>query len=206
LIGGLVLAAGEGRRFGGPKQLAELGRQPLLEFSVNALAAVRAIERIVVVLGANAELICEQADLSRAEVIVADDWSEGIAASLRAGVGVLHGADAIVVLLADQPLIGPRAIAAVLDGLDRPEPATRATYGGVPGHPVLVERSLFAELAELRGDSGARDLLESVGAASVECAPLASADDVDTLEDLERIRGVAGYSEPPATSPRASGE
>ena len=91
--------------------------------------------------------------------------------------------------LADQPFVGPEAVEAVLARLDDPAPAVRATYSGVPGHPVLFKRELFDEIARLRGDHGARDLLERRGVIAVECGDLARADDVDTQADLEALRG-----------------
>lgn len=191
MIGGIVLAAGEGRRFGGPKQLAELRGRPLVEYALAAMFAVPAIERIVVVLGAGAGRIRDQADLEGADVVVAEDWSEGISASLRVGVAALADAEAVVVLLADQPLITPQVIAAVVDRSDSRAPAARATFGGTPGHPVVIKRALFSDVARLEGDSGARDLLELAGMVTVECGHLASAHDVDTREDLEAIGGKA---------------
>lgn len=188
MVGGIILAAGGGSRFGGLKQLAELGGRPLLEHAVETMRAVLAIERIVVVLGSEAKAVRARADLSGADVVVAPDWEEGIAASLRAGVDALTDADAAVITLADQPLVTPQAIAAVLDRLDGPAPAVRATYGGVPGHPVAIKRELFADVARLRGDHGARDLLEMHGVVGVECGHLARNDDVDTPADLEALR------------------
>jgi CTP:molybdopterin cytidylyltransferase MocA len=94
----------------------------------------------------------------------------------------------VLVVLADQPLLTPRVVAVVLDRMDGAAPAVRATYGGVPGHPVLIKRTLFAEVAGLRGDAGARDLLAAHGVVDVECAHLGRHDDVDTPADLEAIR------------------
>jgi len=195
LIAGVILAAGGSTRFGSPKQLAELRGRPLLDHAVDAIRSVPAIDPIVVVLGAEADRIRERADLDGVEVAIATDWREGIAASLRAGVEAAGEADAILITLGDQPLITPQVIAAVLDRADGPRAAARATFGGAPGHPVVVKRSLFAELAELRGDSGARELLEAHGVAAVECGHLASAHDVDTPEDLEAIVGRASELE-----------
>jgi molybdenum cofactor cytidylyltransferase len=195
VIGAVVLAAGGGSRFGGAKQLAELRGRPLIEHALLAIWAVPAIERVVVVLGAQADRVRAGADLEGAEVVVAEDWREGISASLRAGVAALAEAEAVVVMLADQPLITPQVIAAVLDSADSPAPATRATYGGAPGHPVLIKRELFARVAELEGDAGARDLLEAVGVRRVECGHLASAHDVDTRADLEAIGGETSEAE-----------
>lgn len=188
LTGGIVLAAGGGSRFGGLKQLAELDGRPLLEHAVGVLRAVPAIERVVVVLGAGAKTVSAAADLAGTEQVVAADWEEGIAASLRAGVSALSDAKAVVITLADQPLITPEVIEAVLERLDGPAPAVRATYGGAPGHPVAIKRELYGEVARLRGDQGARDLLEAHGVVSVECGHLARSEDVDTPADLEALR------------------
>jgi CTP:molybdopterin cytidylyltransferase MocA len=186
-----VLAGGGSTRFGSPKQLAQLDGRPLLEHALGAVRSVPAIEKIVVVLGAEAERISGAIDFDRCEVVVADDWHEGISASLRAGVAAAATADAVLVTLADQPLITPQVIAAVLDRAEAPEPAARATFDGAPGHPVLIKRELFAEIGELRGDDGARDLLDRRGVATIECGHLASGHDIDTPQDLNRIGGQA---------------
>lgn len=190
MIAGLILAAGEGSRFGDAKQLAELRGRPLIEHAIEAIAAVPAIDRIVVVLGAQAERIRAEARLEGTEIVVAEDWSEGISASIRAGVAALADADAIVITLADQPLITPQVIAAVIDRGEAEIPAVRATYEGRPGHPVLIKRELYADLGELEGDIGARELLELVDARTREVGHLARPDDVDTPEDLLSIERV----------------
>jgi molybdenum cofactor cytidylyltransferase len=187
-IVGIVLAAGGGKRFGGLKQVAELGGRPLLDHALETMRAVPAIERIAVVLGAEAEKVRARVDLSGTEIVVAPDWEDGIAASLRAGIAALGDADAAVVTLADQPLVTRQAVAAVLDRLDGPVTAVRATYGGAPGHPVAIKRALFPEVAQLRGDLGARDLLEAHRVVGVECGHLSRAADVDTPADLDALR------------------
>ena len=86
LIAGLVLAAGGSSRFGEPKQLAILNGRPLLEHVAATQLAVPVIERTVVVLGCEAERVRGRANLDGTDVVFAADWSEGISASLRAGV------------------------------------------------------------------------------------------------------------------------
>jgi CTP:molybdopterin cytidylyltransferase MocA len=177
---GLVLAAGEARRFGGPKQLAVLDGRPLIE---HALAALAGLERVVVVLGARADEVRRGADLGAAEVVVCDGWAEGMAASLRAGLAALRGAGEVVIVLADQPFI----TAAVVERVrSTPGPAARAVYGGEPGHPVVVRAPLLERAGELRGDAGFRALLG--GAREVECSDLADPRDIDTRDDLEVVR------------------
>lgn len=128
------------------------------------------------------------ADLDGVETVVCEDWAEGIAASLRAGVEALAGAEAVLITLGDQPLITPQVIAAIADRVEASPPAARATYDGRPGHPVLIKRELFDRLRALRGDAGARDLLTEVGVEEVECGHLCHPADVDTREDLEAMR------------------
>jgi molybdenum cofactor cytidylyltransferase len=188
LIGGIVLAGGEGRRFGGPKQLALLRGKPLIEWSVEAMLAVSVIDSVLVVLGANADAIRGGTKLGAARAIVCDGWREGMAASLRLGICDLREADLVAITLADQPLITPEAIAAVIHELDSGASAARATYHGRPGHPVAIRRSLFSAVSELRGDVGAKNLLSTSGARGVECSQLCSDRDVDSPEELERMQ------------------
>jgi CTP:molybdopterin cytidylyltransferase MocA len=186
LIGGLILAAGAGNRFGeDPKLLAQLDGRPLLEHAIRAQCEVAELERIVVVLGAHAESILEKADFGRAEPIVCEDWSTGQAASLRCGLAELATADKVVVTLGDSPLITP----AVITRFAAEPGGTRALYDGRPGHPVVLESEQMRTLATLSGDRGARDVLR--GGPTIECGELCSGRDVDTPDDLEAIRDEA---------------
>jgi nicotine blue oxidoreductase len=188
VIGALVLAAGEGSRFGGPKQLAELDRRPLLEHVLITLAAVPAVERTVVVLGARADEIRARVDLHGAEPLVCESWVEGQAASLRAGLTALDDVDGALILLGDQPGITPAAIEAVLAHFDGTRPL-RAVYDGTPGHPVVMPRALIPRALELQGDEGARELLEISGVRRIEVGHLCEPADVDTPADLDALRG-----------------
>jgi CTP:molybdopterin cytidylyltransferase MocA len=181
-IGALVLAAGEGRRFGGTKQLADLDGRPLLEY---ALEAVTAISPRVVALGHAADEILARVDLQGAEPVVCDRWHEGQSASLRHGLAALPGADAVLIVLGDQPGITAAAIAAVL-AAGGDEDAVRATYDGAPSHPVLLRRPLLDRAAELRGDTGFRDLLDGARVRAVEVGHLADPADIDTRDELAR--------------------
>jgi CTP:molybdopterin cytidylyltransferase MocA len=177
--GGLVLAAGEGRRFGGTKQLALVRGRPLLE---HALAAVAALTPRVVVLGHEADAIRAAVDLQGVRPVVCPDWAEGQAASLRCGVAALGDVDAAVVLLGDMPDVTPAAVAAVAGAAGGD--AVRGSYDGAPGHPVLLRRPLLDRVGELRGDVGFRSLLECANIVEVELAGVANPRDIDTREEL----------------------
>jgi molybdenum cofactor cytidylyltransferase len=181
-VGGLVLAAGEGRRFGATKQLAELRGRPLLEYALEAMAGV---SPRVVVLGHAAGEIAAQVDLHGATPVVCQDWAEGQAASLRCGLAALDGCDAVVVVLGDMPGVTAEAVQAVV-AAGGGEDAVRATYDGVPGHPVLLRRPLLDRAAELRGDTGFRDLLAEARVREMEVGGLADPADIDTREELAR--------------------
>ena len=186
-VAGLVLAAGEGRRFGGPKQLAPLHGAPVLAHVLDAVRAVPALDPVVVVLGARAGEIRAAIDFGGVEVVVAEDWAEGQAASLRAGVASLGGVDAALVCLGDQPFITPQVLAGTLDHGGRGVAAVRAAYGGVPGHPVLLTRPLLDRVGELRGDVGFRDLLAGARVRTWEAGHLCDPMDIDTREQLEAV-------------------
>jgi CTP:molybdopterin cytidylyltransferase MocA len=182
-VGALVLAAGAGRRFGGVKQLAELDGRRLVE---HAALAVAGFSPRVVVLGHAADEVRAVADLHGAEVVVCAGWEQGQSASLRCGVEALGDVDAAVVVLADMPGITPAAVEAVVAAWDGVADAARAVYGGEPGHPVLLSRTLLARAGELRGDVGFRPLLEGARVISVEAGHLADPADIDTREELGR--------------------
>ena len=108
MVAGLILAAGEGSRFGPePKLLAPLDGRPVVEHAIRAQCAVPELERVSIVLGAHAQEVLERVDSVRAEPVVCEDWNQGQAASLRCGLEFLlgTGAERVVVTLGDEPLI-----------------------------------------------------------------------------------------------------
>ncbi len=185
----LVLAAGAGTRFGAAKQIATLEGRPLLEHVLRAVAAALAVDRRLVVVGAAADEILAAVDLHGAEPVRCANWEDGLAASVRAGVAAAADAQIVVVALGDQPRIAPAAIDAVVaaqraGGCD----AARATYDGVPGHPVALGRALLDRAGDLRGDEGFGRLLAGSRVRQVPCDGLGTADDVDTRAELEAMQ------------------
>ncbi len=177
---GILLAAGAGRRFGGPKQLARFEGRPLIE---HALAALGDLDRRIVVLGARADDVRAGADLSGAEIVLCEDWAEGMGASLRRGLEAAGDADEVVIMLADQPFLTAAVVARVRAA---PGPAARAVFAGAPGHPVVLRGELLGRADELHGDRGFRGRLDE--ATEVECGDLADPRDIDTRADLEVVR------------------
>lgn len=182
---GLLLAAGQGVRMGRPKALVRgADGVPWLVSSSEALAEA-GCDRVVVVLGAEAEAAA--ALLGGQSHVVAKDWGEGMSASLRAGLRVASDgdADAVLVHLVDLPDVGPEVIRRVL-AFAAPDALARAAYHGHPGHPVLIGADHWAELmADLDGDEGAKHYLARHNVTLVECADLATGADIDTPTEFE---------------------
>jgi len=197
MIGGLVLAAGAGTRFGGRKQLAELDGRPLLEHALLAMTA-SSLHRVVVVLGALVEEVTATVDLHGAEPCPCERWDEGQAASLACGLAELAECEAVVVTLGDQPRTSPDAIRRVIGSRGEGAAAVRATYRGEPGHPVLLERDLFESFRDVTGDHGARNLLLSVTVRDVPCDDLGGGEDVDTPAELDALRAGGPVTAAPA--------
>ena len=191
---GLVLAAGAGRRMGGPKALVRLtdGGPTLVETAV-ARVVDGGCDRVVVVVGAAADEVAALVEVSGAQVVHARDWDEGMGASLRAGLAHLEGEgdDIALVTLIDLPDVGAEVISRVLA---RAVPEGRAAlartaYDGVPGHPVAIGRDHWAAvITTARGDRGARDHLRATPHHLVECGDLATGRDLDTTRDLDDLQ------------------
>jgi molybdenum cofactor cytidylyltransferase len=175
----VVLAAGASRRMGSPKQLAVLGGETLLERAVR-VARGAGCQPVVVVLGASADVIRAGCVLGDAEIVVNQDWAEGMGASVRAGVGALPDVDGCLVMTCDMPAVTPAHLRALMGSGG----FMASSYAGRRGVPAYFPRSMFSELMTLRGDAGARDLLGAASAIELEGGDL----DVDTVEDLERCR------------------
>jgi CTP:molybdopterin cytidylyltransferase MocA len=189
----VVLAAGAGERFGGLKQLALFQGKPLLAHAIDA-ALAWPTDATIVVLGSRAAEIEESLDLGGVTVVRCADWAHGSGASLRAGlVALAEDVAAAMIGLGDEPLV-PAAAASRLLGARAPGTnALRATYRGRPGHPVLIERPLFASLIDALPDARPGDLLREAGVVAVDCTDLGDPVDIDTPADLvalaERDRG-----------------
>ncbi|MGU3291628.1 nucleotidyltransferase family protein [Williamsia sp. M5A3_1d] len=174
---GVVLAAGGGARFGGPKVLAAQGRW--LEGAVDALVG-GGCDRVVVTLGAAVVDVP-----SPAVPVVVDDWADGLSASVRAGLdaAVAEGAHAgVVLLVVDTPDTRADHVQRVLAASRRdPGALARAVFGGRPGHPVYLGAHHLASVrASLAGDRGAGAFLAARGdVVDVECGDLSDGRDVD---------------------------
>lgn len=174
MIAAVVLAAGAGTRFGGPKQR-------LLLPHVLAGLEDAPVDEVVVVTGAH------PLEVAGARVVHAPEWALGRGASLRSGLRALTAdTEAAVVCLADGPNVAAETVARVIRAWRAGGGnVVAASYGGRRGHPVLLARAAWARVP----DEGAR----SLPAALVPCDDLGTPGDVDTADDLERWRSTSTH-------------
>jgi len=184
-VAGLVLAAGSGSRFGRPKALVCYDGQPLVTRAVSLLRGAGCAP-VIAVLGAGADEVLAAVDLP--DAVVNADWAAGMGSSLRSGLAALPStAPAVVVTLADQPLVGAAAVTRLLAAWAAGAVAAVATYDGRPRNPVLLDRAVWpAVAAAATGDTGARPWLRAHAglATEVPCDGTGSAYDIDTPDDL----------------------
>jgi molybdenum cofactor cytidylyltransferase len=181
----VVLAAGASTRFGSPKQLVRVDGRPLLH-TVVARAVELAGHSVTVVLGAHAGELSALLRHSPASVIVNRDWQEGLASSIRAGVArVPSASDGVLLLLADQPHVTIEDLRRLAGAWRRQtDYIVAAQYASATGVPAIFPRTSFADLTALRGDRGARSVLQRNPDRVVRIPMPSAALDIDTPEDL----------------------
>jgi molybdenum cofactor cytidylyltransferase len=192
-IAAIVLAAGGSTRLGRPKMLLDFGGRTLLARAV-APHLEAALAAVVVVLGHDAAVVLAAARLPddpRLRIVVNEGWREGMASSIRRGLGAAPDADAVLIALADQPELDAARVRAVVEAWDGRAPLVVPMADGRPTHPVLFARTLSGELERLAGDVGARSVVEA-HRRSATCLPLAPLLDVDTEDDYQAARARHG--------------
>ncbi len=175
----IVLAAGASTRLRSPKQLVRLRGETLLEQAVR-VAGEAGCSPVVVVLGAKAAEVWAGCALGGAMVVVNADWEEGMGASIACGIAAVEGeVDGAVVMACDQPAVTADHLRALMAG----GVVTASAYAGRRGVPAYFPAAAFEELMELRGDVGARGMLQGARAVELEGGEL----DVDTIADVKRL-------------------
>ena len=184
----IIPAAGSGSRFGGGKLLAQYEGAPLLHAAL-AAAQTAASGRVTVVTGADAEAVGAAARAFDPAIRLAHaaDHAEGMAASLRAGIASLGPeVDGVFVFLGDMPRVPHAVLAPLAAAVAGGAAAAAPMFAGRRGNPVVLSRALFDRVATLRGDVGARPILQGLGArlALVEAPSDGVLFDVDKRSDL----------------------
>jgi molybdenum cofactor cytidylyltransferase len=188
-ISGIILAAGQSKRLGHPKQLLDICGQSVIR-RVTQTAAQSQLTSVLVVLGHAFTEIERELEGLDVRIVHNPDFETGQASSLREGLNALSTeSDAALFLLGDQPTLASSAIDALIEAYEMAESAiVQARYRDQPGHPVLFARPLFAELTAVAGDQGARDVIRR-HAAEVQYVEIAgdAPTDIDTEADYQLV-------------------
>ena len=186
-IAAVVLAAGASKRLGEPKQSVRLGAETLLERAVR-VAREAGCSPVVVVVGAEYVQVLGDSVLGDVVTVINDKWPEGMASSIRLGVRTLgfvaKDAEGVLLMTCDQPAVTVKH----LFHLTLRAEVKASRYAGKNGVPAFFPKKYFDSLMELKGDSGARELLATARYEELENGEL----DVDTVADLERARQLFG--------------
>ena len=162
-IAAVVLAAGEGRRAGGPKASLRIGGSTFLERAV-ALMARPGVERVVVVLGHDAARVRAEAALPAAAVVVVNEtYASGMLGSVLAGLDAAEadGAEAVLLHPVDHPLVGGKTVDRVIDALRAGATVAVPAHAGRRGHPAGFARGAWPALRSSPASEGARSVLRS---------------------------------------------
>ncbi len=184
-----ILAAGRSTRFGSTKQVAVARGKPLVRCATSAAQRVCG-ERVFTVIGHDMAVVLAALGDDSGFVVVNDDYDSGLASSIVRAVNACQDdADALLIMMADQPLVTAEHLRSLLEAWSGRENEIVATaYAGTAGPPVLFARGAFRDLLELRGDMGARALFdnERFDLKTVLFEPAAT--DIDTAADLAALR------------------
>ncbi|MEA2448286.1 MAG: molybdenum cofactor cytidylyltransferase [Thermoleophilaceae bacterium] len=184
---GLVLAAGGSSRLGQPKQLLPYGDATLLD---HVLGNARAcgFDQLIVTLGGAAVEVRARVDLSGVRVVENESYGDGCSSSIATALPLVDPrCDVIVLMLGDQPGVGPTTVRTLL-ARRHGGPIAVCRYDDGIGHPFAFTREVFGELAELQGDKGVWKLIEQRRGEVVEVRQAGPVPpDVDTWEDYEAL-------------------
>ncbi len=183
MTAGLILAAGAGRRMGGPKALVTVDGETLLRRAAQS-ALEAGCSPVVAVVGLWEPGLGDLA----VHRVVNGEAKEGMASSIRVGIAALpEEVQAVLILTVDQPAVdGPLLKRLLILAAEDPLRPVACAYGGTLGIPAVLPRRLFPDLLALSGDRGAKAILLREQAAAL-VFPGGEAD-LDTPEDLERLR------------------
>jgi molybdenum cofactor cytidylyltransferase len=189
-VSAVVLAAGSSTRMGSVKPLVRVGGQAMLQRVLTTLGASR-VDETIVVLGYAAQLIRDTIRFDDASIAINDSYRQGMASSIQIGLASVRAdAKAALIVLADQPFLKAATIDLLIAEYHSKKPEIIVPlYKGFRGNPVLLDRSVFSELAALRGDIGCRAIFgnHTRGILKVPVEDAGILVDLDTVADVEQF-------------------
>ncbi len=192
MVSAILLAAGESKRMGKPKQLMPFGRSTILEQTIDNLLNSK-VSEVIVVLGHKAEEIKQKLATKPLKMALNPVYHQGMSTSIIAGLKLVdERARAIMLALADQPFIDSQVINRLVDEFcDHNKGIVIPTYQSRRGHPIIFAIKYKEELAGLKGDIGGRQIIEHHPDDVLEVAVDSPAIniDIDTTDDYNSSLG-----------------
>ena len=185
----LILAAGESKRMGTPKQLLKWGDSSLLNHSIEQAINSKANE-VYVILGANYERIKSSITQPSVTVFNNKEWSKGMGGSISFGVNQLKDKsfDSILLMLVDQPQVDTRFLNKLIDEFKKGQkPIIATTYKRGAGVPAIFDKSYFDKLTSLNGDKGGKQLINENLSDTSCITPARQFSDIDTIEAYKKL-------------------
>mgnify|MGYP002784327571 CR=1 FL=1 len=188
----LIIAAGASVRLGSPKQLLPWGKTTLLGNTVE-LALNTGIKNINLVLGAHFEEVKASVSNYKLNIHYHASWQQGMGSSIAFGVTQIlqqqRNTEAIIILLADQPLIDSAFINRLLEcNAQYPQQIIATSYGNRFGVPAIFPNFFFTDLIGLKGDTGAREVLNNLNTPIIAVDGENKLTDIDTLGDYQKLK------------------
>jgi molybdenum cofactor cytidylyltransferase len=187
-VAAVVLAAGMSRRMGTPKQLLRIGGKTILERTLKNVRAAN-VDELILVLGHAADEVQKTIATPGLKIVINPDYQQGMGTSLRRGLAAVSAGAALIVL-ADQPWVSSETLNRLIKcHRERKPQIIIPTYKGFRGNPVLLDRSVFAEVQALNGDVGCRaifgDHTEGILKLPVDDPGILL--DIDSRDDFEKL-------------------
>jgi molybdenum cofactor cytidylyltransferase len=186
MLSAILLAAGESKRMGKPKQLMPFGESTLLEQAIDNLMN-SAVDEIIVVLGHKAEGMIKTIAAKPVKMVVNPNYRDGMSTSIMAGLSLVDSqAQAVMLALGDQPSVDSQTINRLIEEFYRHDKGIAIpTYRGMRGHPIIFAIKYKPKLLGLKGDIGGREIIkqhpDDVLEVAIDSASVVS--DIDTTDD-----------------------
>ncbi len=188
-LSAIVLAAGGSSRYGQCKQLIKINGSSLVRLAVDKLSSLFPHDRISVVVGANSESVAQAISDLPVNLIYNVHWQEGLASSLKAGIDSLEpGCHGVMITMCDQVLVTEDHLRQLTDlWIDDPSRFIASGYADTLGTPAVIPDEFYPQLLALKGDAGAKSVLQN-NPGRVRTIPIPEAEfDLDVPTDLEKL-------------------
>ncbi len=187
----IILAAGQSKRLGKPKQLLKFRGKTLLQRITQT--ALETENKTVIVLGANADKILGEVGDLTVEIVINKDWQSGMSSSIKVGleklIETVAELESVILLLCDQPFVNKETILQLIETQIKTQtPIVACKYENTIGVPALFMREMFDKLLNLTGDSGAKNLMLENSENLAIISALEVGFDIDTTEDFEKLQ------------------